>query len=109
MVDRRLRQRVPRCSGPHTRQQHAPALPCGWIAESRDAAWRRRVVGAASDGATIARYDTAPPATDVSGHLEAMANYAGQSAGVIKEQQPAAAIVREVSQEAERILVALSP
>ena len=66
------------------------------------------LLGAASDGAPIVRYDTAPPAADVSGDLEAMANYAGQSAGTIKKRQPAAAIVREVSQEAERILVALS-
>ncbi len=67
------------------------------------------LVGAASNGAPIVRYDTAPPSTDVSGDLEAMANYAGQSVGVIKRWQPAADIVREVSEEAERILVAFSP
>jgi nitronate monooxygenase len=67
------------------------------------------LVGTGTDGAPIVRYDTAPPSTDVSGDLEAMANYAGQSVGVIKRRQPAAAIIREVSQEAERILAALSP
>jgi nitronate monooxygenase len=67
------------------------------------------LVGAASDGAPIVRYDTAPPSTDVSGDLEAMANYAGQSAGVVRKRQPAADIVREVAEEAELALRAFSP
>jgi nitronate monooxygenase len=65
-------------------------------------------IGVASDGSPIVRYDTAPPTEDVSGDLESMANYAGQSAGVVKRRQPAAEIVREVSEAAERILVAFS-
>lgn len=67
------------------------------------------IVARRADGTPVVRYDYAPPVLGMSGDLEAMANYAGQSAGVITKRQPAADIVREVSQEAERILVALSP
>jgi nitronate monooxygenase len=67
------------------------------------------LIATAPDGAPIVRYDTAPPVSGVSGDLEAMANYAGQSAGVVKNRQPAADIVHEVSEEAERILAALTP
>ena len=65
------------------------------------------VVGHRPNGDPIVRYDTAPPTSDASGDLEAMANYAGQSAGVIRKRQPAAEIVREVADEAERVLRAL--
>jgi nitronate monooxygenase len=66
------------------------------------------VLGRSVDGDPIVRYDTAPPATDISGDLEGMANYAGQSSGVVRKRQPAAEIVREVSEEAERALAAVS-
>jgi nitronate monooxygenase len=67
------------------------------------------MVARRADGTPIVRYDFAPPVVGMSGDLEAMANYAGQSAGVIRKRQPAAEIVREVSDEAERILLGLSP
>lgn len=66
------------------------------------------VVAHSDDGEPIVRYATAPPASDVSGDLEGMANYAGQSAGVVRKRQPAAEIVREVAEEAERTLNAIS-
>jgi nitronate monooxygenase len=56
------------------------------------------------DGEPICRYDFAPPVVGMTGDMEAMANYAGQSAGVVKRRQPAADIVREVAEEAARIL-----
>ena len=62
-----------------------------------------------ADGTPVLRYDYAPPVVGMSGDLEAMANHAGQSAGVVKKRQPAADIVREVTEEADRILLALSP
>jgi nitronate monooxygenase len=40
----------------------------------------------------------------MSGDLEAMANYAGQSVGIVRRRQPAADIVREVAAEADRVL-----
>jgi nitronate monooxygenase len=67
------------------------------------------VVATRADGTPVVRYDYAPPVLGMSGDLEAMANHAGQSAGVIRKRQPAADIVREISQEAERILVGFSP
>ena len=83
----------------------------GWRAAGSPARGTRpgegQVVGTRSDGRPISRYDFAPPVVDASGDLEAMANYAGQSAGVVKKRQPAAEIVREVAEEAERVLSAL--
>jgi nitronate monooxygenase len=69
----------------------------------------RDIVAHRADGSAVARYDYAPPVVGMSGDLEAMANHAGQSAGIVRKRQPAADIVREISEEAERILVALSP
>lgn len=65
------------------------------------------IVARRADGTPVVRYDYAPPVVGMSGDLEAMANHAGQSVGVIKRRQPAAEIVREVVEEAERILLAL--
>jgi len=48
--------------------------------------------------------DFAPPVAGMSGDMEAMANYAGQSVGVVRQRQPAGDIVREVAAEAERVL-----
>jgi len=65
------------------------------------------IVAHRADGTPVVRYDYAPPVVGMSGDLEAMANHAGQSAGVVKKRQPAAGIVHDVVQEAERILLAL--
>ena len=65
------------------------------------------IVAHRADGSAVARYDYAPPVVGMSGDLEAMANHAGQSTGVVKKRQPAAEIVHEVTEEAERILLAL--
>ena len=66
------------------------------------------VIGHWSDGEAIERYDADLPGSEASGDLEAMANYAGQSAGVVRKRRPAADIVREVATDADRILRALS-
>ena len=65
------------------------------------------VIGHWSDGEAIERYDADLPGSEASGDLEAMANYAGQSAGVVRKRRPAADIVREVAADADRILRAL--
>jgi NAD(P)H-dependent flavin oxidoreductase YrpB (nitropropane dioxygenase family) len=62
------------------------------------------VVAHRSDGRPVLRYDFAPPGDGMSGDLEAMANYAGQSVGIVRRRQPAADIVREVAAEADRVL-----
>jgi nitronate monooxygenase len=44
----------------------------------------------------------------MTGDLAAMANYAGQSVGLVGREQPAAVIVREVAAEADRVLRTLA-
>ena len=66
------------------------------------------VIGHRIDGGPILRYDFAPPVTGMTGDLDAMANYAGQSVGVIGRERPAGNIVRDVAAEAERIIAALA-
>lgn len=63
-----------------------------------------QVVASRTDGRPVIRYDFAPPVAGMSGDMEAMANYAGQSVGVVRQRQPAGDIVREVAAEAERVL-----
>jgi nitronate monooxygenase len=62
------------------------------------------VVAHREDGSPILRYATNPPTLGCQGDLEAMCNYAGQSAGLVRRRQPAAAIVQEVIAEATRVL-----
>jgi NAD(P)H-dependent flavin oxidoreductase YrpB (nitropropane dioxygenase family) len=60
------------------------------------------------DGEAIERYGADLPGSEASGDLEAMANYAGQSAGVVRTRGSAADIVRDVAADADRILRTLS-
>ncbi len=55
-------------------------------------------------GRPIRRYSTCTPRADSVGDTEPMANYAGQSAGLIKEILPAAEIVAAIVGEAEDTL-----
>ena len=66
------------------------------------------VVGHRSDGEPVLTYDFAPTLTGMTGDLAAMANYAGQSVGLVGRQQAAADIVRDVAAEAERVLRTLT-
>jgi nitronate monooxygenase len=52
----------------------------------------------------IARFRGVPPFKGFNGHIEAMACYAGQSVGDVKRVQPAADIMAELVDEAERLL-----
>jgi nitronate monooxygenase len=52
----------------------------------------------------IARFRGTPPFKGFHGHINAMACYAGQSVGDVKRVQPAAEIVAELVEEAERLL-----
>jgi NAD(P)H-dependent flavin oxidoreductase YrpB (nitropropane dioxygenase family) len=52
----------------------------------------------------IERFRGIPPFKGIVGHIEAMACYAGQSVGDVKEVQPAAEIVAELVESAERLL-----
>jgi NAD(P)H-dependent flavin oxidoreductase YrpB (nitropropane dioxygenase family) len=52
----------------------------------------------------VLRFGTPPPGRTFTGAIEAMALYAGQSVGAVQKPQPAAAIVAELVDGAERLL-----
>jgi nitronate monooxygenase len=77
----------------------AEALPDGVVGEERFA------------GRTlpIGRFSVVPPTVATTGHIEAMALYAGESVTNVVAVQPAGEIVAELASGAERILRAASP
>ncbi len=66
------------------------------------------VVAAWPSGDPILRYSDALPKPGMTGDLEALALYAGQAAGLVKDVRPAGEIVRSLAAEAERILSGLA-
>ena len=54
------------------------------------------------DGTDALRYSDYEPAAGMTGEVEALAHYAGQSAGLVSEVQPAGIIVREIAGGAVR-------
>ncbi len=52
----------------------------------------------------IPRFAAPAPTRETTGAVEAMALYAGQSVGAVRGRQTGAAIVRELADEAERLL-----
>jgi len=66
------------------------------------------VVATASDGRTFLRYDDMIPLRGMEGDLEAMALYAGQSAGLVRTSGPAAEIVTALMAEATAALPTLA-
>ena len=56
------------------------------------------------DGTPITRYSAASPGPEVTGEVEAMALYAGQSTGLVSRLQSAHDIVKEMADEAIRTL-----
>ena len=50
------------------------------------------------------RFDCLPPNASTTGSIESMALLAGQSAGLVRRIEPAAAVVRELVEAAERII-----
>ena len=78
-----------------------------WEAAGRPPSGQRpgegEVIGHWADGRPMLRYGTFPYA-GMTGDIEAMALHAGQSAGLVMRIQPAADIVRELGEEAERVL-----
>jgi nitronate monooxygenase len=56
----------------------------------------------------VPRFGTPAPTRDATGDVEAMALYAGQSVGAVKKVTPAAEVVREIVEGAERLLRAWS-
>ena len=79
-----------------------------WEAAGRPRPGRRPgeddVIGTWLDGQEVSRYADLAPLTGVKGDIEAMALYAGQSAGLVHGSQPAASIVAEIVAGAEQAL-----
>ena len=71
-----------------------------WESAGRPAAPRRPgegdVVARGSDGRSLYRYGADSPVSGATGDVEALAHYAGQSAGIVRHVRPAAAIVDEL-------------
>ena len=60
-----------------------------------------------SFGATqipVPKFAVPSPTRDTAGAIEAMALYAGESAGAVTRVMPAADVVRELAESAERLL-----
>ncbi|KZM73381.1 NAD(P)H-dependent flavin oxidoreductase [Nocardia terpenica] len=83
-----------------------------WEAAGRPAPGQRPgeddVVGTWLDGQSVPRYADRAPLIGATGDTEAMALYAGQSAGSVHRTQPAADIVAEIAAEAEGVFAARS-
>jgi nitronate monooxygenase len=62
------------------------------------------VIATAPDGEEVPRYGVSEPTLGMTGNLEALALYAGQSAGLVQGIEPAGTIVQRRVQEAETIL-----
>jgi NAD(P)H-dependent flavin oxidoreductase YrpB (nitropropane dioxygenase family) len=84
-----------------------------WERAGRPVAPRRPgegdVLAQAPDGSLVHRYDATSPIGDVTGEVEALALYAGQSAAIVEELCPAAAIVDRLVGDAAATLAALRP
>ena len=83
-----------------------------WEAAGRPPSGQRpgegEVIANSKSAGPIVRYQSASPAADVDGDIDAMALWAGQSVGLVSKVQPAADIVRGIVNEAEGIIRALS-
>ena len=66
-------------------------------------------LGRRADGSPIFRYDSAQPTDSTTGEIEAFSLWAGQGVGILRTVQPAGEIVRELADEAERVLRGLAP
>jgi NAD(P)H-dependent flavin oxidoreductase YrpB (nitropropane dioxygenase family) len=86
-----------------------PNAPHRVLRSAIEAATRRTeaVIGESRDGeqvTPIPRLSAVPPTSATTGHIEAMALYAGESVAHVTAVEPAAAIVAELATGAERLL-----
>jgi nitronate monooxygenase len=78
-----------------------------WEAAGRPAPGARPAEGEMAtppDGEAIPRYSVEEPTLGMTGDLEALALYAGQSAGLVQAVEPAATIVQRLVDKAETVL-----
>jgi len=62
-----------------------------------------QIIAHRSDGTPIPRYRSLHPIASMQGEIEAMALYAGQGVGLVKDIKPAAMIVEQLKCEAEQV------
>jgi len=62
------------------------------------------VIAQGEDGAQLVRYSAIAPYAGVTGDLEGLSNWAGQGVGLVDRIQPAAEIVKELTEDAVRVL-----
>jgi nitronate monooxygenase len=62
------------------------------------------VIATSRTSGSIVRYQSYTPGADAEGDIDALALWAGQSVGMVSKLQPAGDIVREIADEARRIL-----
>ena len=79
-----------------------------WEAAGRPPAGQRpsegEVIAHGADGEPVVRYSAIGPYSGVTGNLEGMSNWAGQSVGLVCRIQPAAEIVKEIVEGAVQVL-----
>lgn len=79
-----------------------------WEAAGRPEAGQRpgegEVIARDADGTPVERYSAIGPYAGVTGDLEGLSNWAGQSVGLVDRVQPAAEIVMELAADAVRVL-----
>ena len=79
-----------------------------WEAAGRPASGQRpgegEVIATSRSAGPIVRYQSYTPMPDVEGDIDALSLWAGQSVGLVSKLQPAGDIVREIAEEARRIL-----
>jgi NAD(P)H-dependent flavin oxidoreductase YrpB (nitropropane dioxygenase family) len=82
-----------------------------WEAAGRPPSGKRPGQGeviARSPMGDIVRYQSATPSPSTEGDIDSMSLWAGQSVGLVSKVQPAAEIVREIVDDAQRVLQRLS-
>jgi nitronate monooxygenase len=79
-----------------------------WVDAGRPPIGRRpgenEIVARKSDGTEVPRYSVTQPALDTEGDLEALALYAGQGVGLLRDVRPAGEIVRRLIEDAAAVL-----
>lgn len=79
-----------------------------WVAAGRPARPERPgagdILARRADGEPVRRYDGSSPTRDMTGELESMVLYAGQSVGLVRDVRPAADIVRQIADDAVNLL-----
>lgn len=83
-----------------------------WLAAGSPPSGRRpgegEVIATRPDGSEIVRYSSTSARADVTGKIDELSLWAGQSAGLVHEVLPAAEIVRRTVAEAEQVLASLA-